>query len=177
MKNIFIAGVARAGKSRLSKLLNPEGIYNHIPLDYFTSSLKHNFPQTKISSKPVIDTVSSKNISLLLSRVIEIMNTSDERFIIDSAHVMPQDIIKYLDRDKWDIYFLGYPNITAEEKLKIIRKYDNENDWTFKRDDKELLDILKQLINISIEMKTECERLNITFIDTEKDITNSIQDI
>ena len=35
MKNIFIAGVARSGKSTLSKILKEIGDYNHIPIDYF----------------------------------------------------------------------------------------------------------------------------------------------
>ena len=105
MKNIFIAGVARSGKSTLSKKFLEKEKYNHIPLDYFTSSLKHNFKETKITSNVVIDRESSKNLSLLLSRVIDIMNGSDELFIIDSAHIMPKDIIEYLDRDKWDLLF------------------------------------------------------------------------
>ncbi|MBQ4583847.1 MAG: hypothetical protein IJA94_03045 [Bacilli bacterium] len=177
MKNIFIAGVARSGKSTLAKKLKEGKEYNHIPLDYFTSSLKHNFPDTKIVSNVVIDPLSSKNLSLLLSRVIEIMNNQEEKFIIDSAHVLPQDIIKYLDKDKWDIYFVGYPNIPAEEKLAIIRKYDNEFDWTFKKSDEELLDILEQLIELSKDIESECKKHNINFIDTSESITKSVNEI
>ena len=85
MKNIFIAGVARSGKSTLAKKIQKNGDFNHIPLDYFASSLKHNFPETKITSNVVIDSESSKNLSLLLSRVINIIDCKDEKFIIDSA--------------------------------------------------------------------------------------------
>lgn len=177
MKNIFIAGVARSGKSTLAKKLKENKEYNHIPLDYFTSSLKHNFPNTKIVSSVVIDSESSKNLSILLSRVIEIMNNQEEKFIIDSAHILPRDIINYLDRDKWDIYFVGYPNITAEDKLAIIRIYDSEFDWTFKKSDEELLDILEQLIRISKDMESECKKHNITFIDTGSDIASAISKI
>ena len=173
MKNIFIAGVAKSGKSTLARVLNKEGKYNHIPLDYFASSLKHNFPSTKITSNVVIDRESSKNLAKLLSRVITIMNSNDEeKFIIDSAHIMPQDIIEYLDRDKWDIYYLGYPNVEATDKLKLIRKYEKENDWTVKRDNSELLNTLEQLIDISIEIENQCDKFNITFIDTSNNIDN-----
>ena len=171
MKNIFIAGVARYGKSTLSKKIIENKNYNHIPLDYFASSLKHNFPKTKITSNVVIDSTSSKNLALLLSRVIQIINDSDEKFIIDSAHIYPQDIIELLDRDKWDIYYLGYPNISAQEKLELIRKFDTKNDWTFKKSDDELLDILKQLINISHNIQNQCQKLNINFIDTSNDMS------
>lgn len=177
MKNIFIAGVARSGKSTLSKKLKESGKYNYIPLDYFTSSLKHNFPEVQITSNVVIDRVSSKKLALLLSRVIKIMDNSNERFIIDSAHILPQDIIEYLDRDKWDIYYFGYPSISPDDKLKLIRKYDKESDWTFKKSDEELLSILEQLINISVEIKAVCEKFNIPFIDTSNSISDVIHNI
>lgn len=177
MKNIFIAGVAKSGKSTVAKALIQDKKYNHIPMDYFASSLKHNFPETKITSNVVIDRESSKNLAKLLSRVIQIMNGTDEKFILDSAHILPQDISEYLDRDKWDIYFLGYPSVTAEEKLQIIRKYETENDWTYKRTDEEMLIILHKLIDISREIKSECERLDITFIDTGKDLNTVINEL
>ena len=110
-----------------------------------------------------------------IKAVINIIDTKDEKFILDSAHILPQDISQYLDRDKWDIYFLGYPSVTAEEKLKIIRKYETENDWTYKRTDEEMLIILHKLIDISREIKSECERLDITFIDTGKDLNDVIK--
>lgn len=177
MKNIFIAGVARSGKSTLSKILRQKANYNYIPLDYFASSLKHNFPETKITSNVIIDKESSKKLSLLLSRVIEIINCSKEKFIIDSAHIMPQDIINYLDRELWDIYYLGYPNISAKEKLLSIRKYDDEGDWTFNKKDEELIKILDKLISISKEIQEECESLNIIFIDTGKNIKEEIKKV
>ena len=165
MKNILVIGVARSGKSRFSKKFDN---YNHIPMDYFTSSLKHNFKETNITSNVIIDKDSSKKLSLLLSRVMNTMNDTDELFLIDSAHLYPEDIYPYIDTDKWDIYCLGYPNTTVEDKFNEIRKYDTDKDWTHKRNDEELKDIISKLIDISKEMKESCERLNINFIDTSK---------
>ena len=165
MKNILVIGVARSGKSRFSKKFDN---YNHIPMDYITSSLKHNFKETNITSNVIIDKNSSKKLSLLLSHVINIMNDTDELFLIDSAHLYPEDIYPYIDTNKWDIYCLGYPNTTVEDKFNEIRKYDTDKDWTHKRNDDELKDIISKLIDISKEMKESCERLNINFIDTSK---------
>lgn len=170
MKNIFVGGVARSGKSTLSEKLCKKGPYNHLPLDYITASLKRNFPECNIKSSVVINDDTSTRLSLLLSTVINIMDDKDEKFIIDSAHIMPKDIVKYLDRDKWDIYFVGYPNIAKEEKFETIRKYDTERDWTSRKTDEELLDIIDKLINISKEIEKQCKELNISFVDTSKDI-------
>lgn len=132
---------------------------NHIPLDYFASSFKRNFPDTNITSNVVVSKTSSKNLSLFLSRVIEIIDSTDEKFIIDSAHILPEDINVYLDRDKWDIYYLGYPNTDKETKVKAIRKYETEEDWTYKKSDEELLDIFDKLILLSKDEQKMCENL------------------
>ena len=173
-KHIFIAGVAKSGKSTFAEKICENKNYNHIPLDYFASSLKHNFPETKITSNVIINEESSANLALLLSRVMNIMNDKDEPFIIDSAHILPKDIIKYIDRDKWDIYYVGYPNITPQDKFALLRKYDKQEDWSRKRTDEELLSTLEQLVNLSKEIEKECIEYNINFIDTSKDLLKDI---
>ncbi len=170
MKNIFIGGVAKSGKSTFAKKICRDNKYNHIPIDYFTASFKRNYPEVGIISNVVINSETSNKLSLFLSTVISIIDTTDEKFILDSAHVMPKDIVRYLDKDKWDIYFLGYPNIDKEEKFSIIRKYEKKDDWTFKRSDIELLDILDKLILISKNIEKECLELGINFIDVSNGI-------
>lgn len=166
MKNILILGTAKSGKSYLARKMNKNRDYNYIPLDYFTSSFKYNIPESGITSNVVIDKNSSKNLAKFLSRVIEIMNFVDnEKYLIDSAHLYPKDILPYIDRNKWDIYFIGYPNISVEEKFLELRKYVHGG-WPAKKNDEELKCTIQELINVSKEIKKQCEELNITFIDS-----------
>lgn len=174
MKNIFIAGVARSGKSTLSEKICNDFKYNHFPLDYITSSLKKNFPECNINSNVVINDSSSK-LALLLSTVFNIIDTKEEKFIIDSAHIMPKDIIRYINRENWNIYYVGYPNITKEEKFAIIRMYDTSKDWTNKRTDEDLLNTIDKLINISKEIEKQCLELNIPFIDSSNNLLEDIK--
>ena len=173
MKNIFIGGVAKSGKSRLANYLCEKYNMNHIPIDYFASSFKQNFPSIGITSNVIINEESSKLLALFLSRFIEIAELkNDEFFILDSAHILPQDIIKYLNPEKWDIYYLGYPNITSEDKIKEVKKY-TKGGWTNKKTQEELLEIFNKLITISKDIKKTCERNNIYFIDTSNnDVLN-----
>ena len=169
MKNIFIGGVAKSGKSRLATELCRKYNINHIPIDYFASSFKHNFPNIGITSNVIINEESSKLLSLFLSRFIEIAELkNDEFFILDSAHILPQDILKYMNRDKWDIYYLGYPNATPDERIKEIRKYTNGG-WTNKKSHEELVEIFNELIDISSDIEKTCSNNNINFIDTSND--------
>lgn len=174
-KNVFVGGVARSGKSTFSKRLCTRNKYNHFPLDYVISSLKNNFPECNISSSVVIGD-SSERVALLLSTIARIMESKDEKFIVDSAHVMPKDVVPYLDRDKWDIYFIGYPNISKFTKFSTIRKYDDKTDWTSRRSDEELLSVIEKLISISKKIQEECEELDIPFIDTSSDMIEVIDE-
>lgn len=174
-KNVFVGGVARSGKSTFSKRLCSLNKYNHFPLDYVTSSLKNNFPECNISNSVVIGD-SSEKISLLLSTIVKIMDSKDEKFIIDSTHVMPKDVVPYLDRDKWDIYFIGYPNISKFTKISTIRKYDDHTDWTSRISDEELMSIIEKLISISKQIQDQCEELDIPFIDTSSDMIDAINE-
>jgi hypothetical protein len=101
---------------------------------------------------------------------------SIEKFIVDSTHIMPSDVVPYLDRDKWDIYFIGYPNISKFTKFSTIRKYDDNTDWTSRRSDEELLSIVEKLISISKKIQEECEELDIPFIDTSSDMIEVIDE-
>ena len=95
MKNIFIGGAAKSGKSTIAEKICSKERYNHIPLDYFTASLKRNFPDVGIRSNVLIEGETSPKLALLLSTVFNIIDDTEEKFIIDSAHIMPKDIIKY----------------------------------------------------------------------------------
>lgn len=168
MKNVLLCGTAKSGKTYLAKKINKNGHYNHIPIDYFTSSFKHNFPEVGISSNVVIERESSKKLSLFLSRIIEIMDQTEEEFyILDSAHLYPSDVIKYIDREKWDVYFLGYPNTTVEEKFLQLRKYVQDG-WPSKKSDEELKEMIEKLIQVSKTIEEECAQLHIPFIDASK---------
>lgn len=177
MKNIFIAGAAKSGKSTIAEKICSKGSYNHIPLDYFTASLKRNFPDVGIRSNVLIEGETSPKLALLLSTVFNIIDDTEEKFIIDSAHIMPKDIVKYINRDKWDIVYVGYPNVSAQDKFNLIRKLEHDFSWTHRRSDEELFPMIEQLIENSKEIERQCKELNIRFIDTSGDINEILNNI
>ena len=108
--------------------------------------------------------------------MVLIINDTDEKFIIDCAHIYPHDIVNKLDLNKWKIIFVGYPNIDVDEKVKNIRKYDI-NGWTTKKSDGELKVIINKLKEISNIIKQECDKYNFTFIDTSNNFEYVINNI
>lgn len=174
-KNIFIGGVARAGKSTIAEKIANNSRYNHFPVDYIATSFNKNFPDCGINTQVIIDS-GSRNLSLFLSTVIEKMEKSNEKYVIDSAHIMPRDIIKYLDKEKWIIVFIGYPNVMPEEKFVNIRENDDITSWTRNFNDDEMLNLTKQLVELSKKIKKECLEYNIKFIDTSYNFIKTIDE-
>ena len=78
----------------------------------------------------------------------------------------------YLNPDKWDIYYLGYPSVTPEEKINEIKKY-TMGGWTSKKTHDELLVIFSELVKLSKDIKNDCVKNNIKFVDTSnKDVVD-----
>ena len=175
MKNLLIAGVAKSGKSTICEKLCEEKIYNHIPFDYITASMKRNYPEWGVKSDVIINDT-SKILCTLFKTITDIINDTDEKFIIDCAHIYPHDIVNKLDLNKWKIIFVGYPNIDVDEKVKNIRKYDI-NGWTTKKSNDELKAIINKLKDISNIIKQECDKYNFTFIDTSNNFEYVINNI
>ena len=175
MKNLLIAGVAKSGKSTICEKICEEEKYNHIPIDYITASMKRNYPEWGVKSDVIINDT-SKILCTLFKTITDIINDTDEKFIIDCAHIYPHDIVNKLDLNKWKIIFVGYPNIDVDEKVKNIRKYDI-NGWTTKKSDDELKVIINKLKDISNIIKQECDKYNFTFIDTSNNFEYVINNI
>ena len=175
MKNLLIAGVAKSGKSTICEKICEEGKYNHIPFDYITASMKRNYPEWGVKSDVIINDT-SKILCTLFKTITDIINDTDEKFIIDCAHIYPHDIVNKLDLNKWKIIFVGYPNIDVDEKIKNIRKYDI-NGWTTKKSDGELRTIINKLKDISNIIKQECDKYNFKFIDTSNNFEYVINNL
>lgn len=173
-KNIFIGGAARAGKSTIAERISKNNIYNHFPVDYIATSFSRNFPHCGVNNKVIIDN-GSTNLSLFLSTIIEKIDERDEKFVIDSAHVMPKDIVQYIDREKWEIFFVGYPNILLKNKFNNIRMFDGKKSWTRNFNDEEMLELTKELIELSKKIEKQCKEYNIKFIDTSNNFFESLE--
>ncbi len=174
-KQIIIAGVPRVGKSTICHELAIRGNYEHIEADTLTFAFQNSFPQTGISHTEMWELKeTSKPFSKFLSNwTNEIQKSSnckkiDYKVAIDIYHIVPKDFVTYFSNQNCNIYFLAYPNITAEEKVKQIRQFDTIDDWTVTKSNDELLTQIETYIEISKWIQEECKKYNLPFIDVSK---------
>lgn len=164
------------GKTTICNGISKKINYNHIPLDSIVRGFQNNFPEIGITHNDTIINV-SKKLAPFINSMIE---DPEQPLLLDTYHLVPEDYIKFINTDKCDIFFVGYPNISPQEKLKEMRTFDKREENRILTDS-ELLENLKKKIDESIYMERECKKYNLPFINTsyerDKVINNSINEI
>ena len=179
MKNIIIAGVARAGKTTVCKELCKRG-FSHFTCDSLVYSLEHVFPELGINQEEMTKGVkeTSRNLAPLLLTLAKCMEEEYLPYpvVFDVYQFMPEDYIKY-DKKDIKVYFLGYPDISIEEEFKILRANKSPQEYTQKYTDEYLKRLIEQRINESKYIKEECEKYNLPFIDTSYNRSEKINEL
>ena len=60
-------------------------------------------------------------------------------------------------------------DVTPEERFQIQKKYDTEKDYTFYKPDEELREGAEYIVEQSILMKAQCEKLGLPYYETARD--------
>lgn len=88
--------------------------------------------------------------------------------LMDVYQLTPEDYVKYINRDVCDVCFIGYPDISVEEKFCEMRKYEQREEDNQKTDE-ELKQKCQKFVGQSKYLKTECEKWNVPFLNTSFD--------
>jgi len=173
MKHIIIAGCARTGKTTLALYF-----YNRGFVHYKMDSIKRAMFKTlslDIKDWHVISPMIASMISIIIKENNSDKVFNNEYYCIDTCHLYPVDIFNMNLKDTIIVFF-GYTNISKEQKLKFIREYDSENIWTSKLDDSQLLHDIDLCIQYSLEVKKQCEELNVPFFDTSYNFSEALDE-
>ncbi len=175
-KYIIIAGVPRAGKSTISRKIAQEKGYQHISMDSILAGIEKIFPETNMNTDDSGNVM--KNFRFISSKVapfIRAMMDSGEYdecdygVIIDVHQLTPYDFITYITDEMAEIYFLITPDITLEERFRILKQFDTPNDYTYFHSDEDNRNDCADIVEISNWLKSECTKYGLKYIDTTYD--------
>ena len=80
---------------------------------------------------------------------------------------MPEQVARLKLHEKYTVRFIGYPNLTVDEKLAHIRQNPTPYyDFTTERTDSQLVPNIAIFIEISKKIQTQCALLGLDFINT-----------
>ena len=164
-KHLMIAGISRGGKSTICNEILKNQKYHYIQMDRIVRAFQNHFPETGITHQDRIWNV-SKNLAPFLNSMLE--DDLDNYLLIDTYHVVPEDYVKYINQEICDVCFVGYPDISVEQKFHDIRNFDQREEDRQKSDD-ELKEKCKRLMEESKFLQAECEKYQLPFLNTSFD--------
>ena len=172
-KHMIRAGVPRAGKSTVAKMIAHKLGYQHISMDSVIAGIEKTFPETGIDTDAQIDPRDNlKFISSKMGPFIKAMMDSGEYeecdygMVIDIYQLLPEDYAKYMDRNLCDIYYFITSDVTAEERFQILKKYDTPDDYTYFHSDEENYNDCVDIVAISKMIKEQCIEYHLPYFET-----------
>ena len=173
--NIIIAGVPRAGKSTLSRLISKAFGYQHVSMDSINAGFERVFPDLGINTYADMSSLEILyNISGKIAPFIKAMMDSgeydefDRGMVLDVYQLLPDDYIKYISGSNCEIFYMITSNVTPEERFFIQKKYDTERDYTFYYPDEEIREGCGYIVEQSLLMKEQCIKHKLPFYETAK---------
>lgn len=164
--HIIIAGAARSGKTTLSLMLNKYG-FTHYKMDSVKRGICEAYG-VKYDKWEDVSPIVCKIINRIILDNKTDTNFGKEKYLFDTPFVFPKDI-SMIDTSDTEVIFLGYSKALPSEILKTIREKDDNNFWTNKKSDEELLRLIELDIDYSKQVEKECKKLGIKYYDTTYD--------
>ena len=174
--NIIIAGVPRAGKSTVSRLLSKEYGYQHVSMDSIIAGFEKCFPETGVNTYQGLSSMETlRVISGKMAPFVRAMldsaeyDESEPGMVLDMYQLLPEDYDRYIRGANCDIAYFITSDVTPEERFAIQKKYDTEKDYTFHKSDEELREGAKYIVEQSALMKAQCEKLGLPYYETARE--------
>ena len=174
--SIIIAGVPRAGKTTLSRLLSKKFGYQHISMDSVIAGFEKCFPETGVntyqglSSMDTLRVISSKMAPFVRAMLDQSGYGTDEPgVVLDMYQLLPEDYDSCIRGSGCEIAYLITSDVTPEERFLIQKRYDTERDYTFYKSDEELREGAEYIVEQSLLMKEQCLKYGLKYYETALD--------
>lgn len=179
MKNIFILGVPRTGKSTLSKMLIKElNAYSIIKLDALRNAFDDTFPELEINNRR--GKGMKEDFPRFISNLINRDNTlvknehatiyeEELGYIIEGDSILPSIFHEFFEQKNVIVVFLGNGDLSKEEIFQNIRKHDTIKDYSYYRSDERVMESCVRAVEKNKTIQKECKRYNYPYYNTSKD--------
>lgn len=164
----ILTGIAKSGKTLLCReiaktytlpLLSTDDVMMYVHFNKLDPTLDVNACDTEVAKK----------LEPFIYQKIKNMITNDETYVIEGVHFNTDFSRKLLYdfKHKIKIIYIGYKDISVENKTKEIFKYKDtmDNPWLFNHQGKKVEEIVEYMIGESKRVYHECVLNNLTYID------------
>ena len=174
----LISGASRSGKTMIAEKISKQKGIPYLSLDWLIMGFTNGIPEYGIHDKLMPDEIALRSWNFLQA-MFESMIWCEVDCIIEGEAILP-DLIKELSKKhpgKLKICFIGYTDISVDEKVDEIKKFSNrKSDWLIDKSDKYIKEHVKNMIYYSRKIKKSCEENNVRYFDISKNFTDVIDD-
>jgi len=166
----IIGGVSRSGKSLLAHKILKEKLIPFFPMDGLVGMLTHSAPEHGV--KHQVDFIDKSEKTWKFSKeLFKYLFKTQENYLVEGDCILPKQVAELQEKypDNIKSCFLGYPALTAKQKLDSVRAFASERDWTNLHNDEVMLEMLEAMIAYSKHLQEECKKYNIPFFDISDD--------
>ena len=163
-----LSGIAKAGKTLISNEVRNRYNLSVFSTDYIMMMLYRGNKDLNVDIHASDSSVARK-IEPYLYGMIETMIENNADYFIEGVHFNTDFSKRLLDKfkDKIRILYIGYKDISVEDKTKELYKYKNQmdNPWLFDHNGEKVEDIVAYMISESNRVYNECKTLGLEYID------------
>ena len=164
----ILSGIAKAGKSLISNEIRDRYNISVFSTDYIMMMLYKGNSDLNVD-KDASDSSVSRQIEPYVYGLIETMIENNSDYLIEGVHFNTPFARKLLNRfgDKIRILYIGYKDISVEDKVNELNHYKDQidNTWIFDLMDGKIEDTTEYLIEESKRVYNECMEHNLDYID------------
>lgn len=170
---ILIGGAPRTGKGIIANMLMQKMHLPFLSIDPIKMALANAVPTYPLNTNDSSIAVSMQ-MWPFVSALIDNMYQTNVEYIIE-GEILPKHAQIISKTCQCVTCFIGYSQISVEEKCAQIRKYSGyPNDWTNTLSDAALVDVVKNGIEYSQYVQNECKKYAIQYIDFSDDFEKSL---
>lgn len=161
-----LGGASRAGKTSLSRRAVTDLEIPYFPLDSLLYGFVKGLPQLAISWDQSFVERAEKAWPVA-KHMFNFFLEEERDFLIEGDSILPSQVSELAAEGKpVRCCFLGYTELTKDEKLALIRKYhQGDIDWTKGVSDEEMLKMVDQMIKFSKYLEDECSQFGVKYFD------------
>jgi 2-phosphoglycerate kinase len=166
----ILGGASRSGKTLLARRAVSEKQIPYFPLDVLFGSLVYGAPELGIKYEDSFIDRSNK-LWPVTKNVIKMFLDEESNYLIEGDSILPEQVNELRAQGKLvRACFIGYPELSVEEKLSLVRQHhQGEVDWTKEISDEDLFPMIESMIDFSKLLKEECTKYGIKYFDISHD--------
>jgi len=173
----LISGASRSGKTLLARKILAERQIPYLSLDWLMMGFTHGIPEYGIHPLLWPDKIAEK-MAPFQRGMIDNMLFDGIDYVIEGEAMMPGLTAELMKKYPGQIkpVFLGFTEITVADKFALVHEHsEGAKDWLMQEDDDYIRDHIGNMIVHSKNVRKECKKHALPYIDTSEDFLGAIE--